>query len=733
MSAVLRQGWGPAVVLAAFAAVPMHAHAGGVQSLEEGRTVEEITVTAPARGLAGHADSATEGTVLAVQLEQRPAYRVGELLETVPGLIVTQHSGEGKANQYFLRGFNLDHGTDLAISVDGMPVNMRTHAHGQGYADINFLMPELINEIQYRKGTYSAREGDFATAGAVHVVYRDTLDHDLASISAGTQGDQRLFGAMSRPVADGNLLVAGEFSHLDGPWRIPDDFRKGNAMVRYSRGTPEDGFSLTGMYLIDIFHATNQIPERAVREGLIDRFEAIDPSDQGNTERYSVSGRYAAGLGGGELKADLYAIGYNFRLFNDFDYSLDFPPPINDQFKQQDHRHIYGGSVRFARGGTLLGLDTENTIGLQARADDAQVTLSRTTAQVERFVVRDDYVTEISGGLYVENRTRWAEKFRTVAGLREDLYYGTDSSSTGIPEATGLNIPGTDIRAIEHALNSGSTAKGLPSPKLQMIFGPWADTEFYAGAGRGFHSNDVRGAVSGLDALGTAFNLIAGDRVLATQSKSSLLTAATGAEVGVRTGILPHLQLSAALFLLDLDSELIFSGDAADTSAGRPSRREGVEISGFWTPLPWLIVDADFAFSRARFTEEDSGVADTVAGRTGSYIPGAAKINASAAITVHDLGPWEGALEYRYFGPRPLLEDGGVRSGPTLLVNARAGYRLSDSVTLRADIFNLFDSRAHQIDYYYPSQLPGEANPVNDVHFHPVEPRSVRFTISLLL
>jgi outer membrane receptor protein involved in Fe transport len=701
------------------------ANAGGVQTLTTGgQTLEEIIVTAPRVGLVGQADSATEGTILPEQLMARPAYRVGELLETVPGLIVTQHSGEGKANQYFLRGFNLDHGTDIEITLDDMPVNMRTHAHGQGYSDLNFFIPELSSGIQYRKGTYSAEEGEFATAGAVHIGMVDTLAHDLLSISAGTLGDQRIFGAMSRPVADGNLLIAGEFAHLDGPFKIPDNFRKGNAVLRYSEGTPDDGFSLTGMYLIDTFHASNQIPLRAVKDGQIDQFGFIEPSDGGDTERYSFSGKYAQPLGGGELKANAYVIGYNFRLFNDFDYSLDFPAPINDQFKQQDHRHIYGGNVRYVETGSLFGLDSETTFGVQARLDDAHITLARTTLQVQRFVVREDYVTELSGGFFAENATKWTDWFRTVAGIREDLFYTTDSNSSGVP-----NLNGIDVDALSHALNSGTTGKGQVSPKLEVIFGPWEATEFYGSAGRGYHSDDARGAITQLDALGTYKNLFAGSALIANQSKTPLLTSAVGAEVGIRTGIVPHLQLSAALFQLDLDSELTFSGDAANTSAGRPSRRQGVELSAFYTPLSWLTFDGDAAFSRARFTQEDDGTADTIAGHPGSYIPGSPKIVASAALSVDHLGPWEGALEYRYFGPRALLEEGSVRSGPTILFNARIGYKITENFTLQVDIFNLFDSHAHQIDYYYTSQLANEAQPVNDIHFHPVEPRSARFTL----
>jgi hypothetical protein len=706
---------------------PGAALASGVPTLDAGsQTLEEIIVTGQRKGLIGKADSATEGTVLPEQLQARPVYRVGELLETVPGLIVTQHSGEGKANQYFLRGFNLDHGTDIEITLDDMPVNERTHAHGQGYSDLSAFMPELASGIQYRKGAYSAAEGDFATAGAVHLGYVDTLDRDLLSVSAGTEGDQRIFGAASRRLADGSLLVAGEFAHLDGPWKIPDDFRKGNALARYRRGTPDDGFSLTAQYMIDAFHATNQIPERAVKEGLVDAFGAIDPSDAGNTERYSLSGTYAAGLAGGELRASAYFIGYNFRLFNDFDYALDFPSPINDQFKQQDHRHTYGAAIGYTTAGTFFGLPSDNNVGFQTRTDDIHLTLARTTLQVQRFIVRDDYVTETSGGLYAENRTAWADTFRTVLGVRGDIFYATDSSTSGVPDLDGVNVD-----ALAHALNSGSTAKGLISPKAELIFGPWADTEFYASAGRGFHSDDARGAITRLDATGTALNLFAGNDTIVTQSKTKLLTAATGAEIGLRTGIVPHLQASAAVFLLDLDSELTFSGDAADTSAGRPSRREGAELSAFYTPFPWLVVDGDIAFSRARFQTEDDGSADTVPGHPGSYIPGSPKIIASTGVNLDHLGPWEGGLEFRYFGLRPLLEDGSVRSGPTALVNARIGYKVTDDITAEIDIFNLTNSHAHQIDYYYLSQLPGEARPVADIHFHPVEPISSRFTIRM--
>ncbi len=666
----------------------------------------KITVTGTSTGTTiAPDDTASTGTIIAPDLAEFPTYRVGETLEEVPGLIVTQHSGEGKANQYFLRGFNLDHGTDIDITLDDMPVNMRTHAHGQGYADLNFMIPELLSDIRYSKGPYFADQGDFATAGAVGIDYVNTLPHDLASVSAGTLGDYRGFAGASRPWGSGNVLVATEYDHVDGPWQLPDNYNKGNLVLRYSRGDSDNGLSLTGMYMNDAWHATNQVPERAVQSGLINLYGPLDPSDGGDAERISLSGKYAATTEAGQVKASAYFISNTLQLFNDFDGDVLFPAPIGDQFEQQERRRVLGSAVSDTSFGTLWGRPSANTVGFQTRSDDVQLGLAETTDRVVRFTVRDDHVTEVSGGLYGENRTQWLDKLRTVAGLRGDLYYGHDAST----------FPG----------DSGTAVKFLTSPKASTIFGPWRDTEFYLSYGQGFHSNDLRGAGSSTNALMTE---ITGTPV--PQAKTPFLTKAEGYEAGLRSDILPKVNVAAALFVLDLASEATFDGDSAGTSAGRPSRRVGIELSGSYSPLPWLLLSGDFAFTRARFTDADDGLADVEPGHPGSYIPEAAKMIASAEAAVKNLGPWDGGLRFRYFGPRPLLEDATVRSGPTALVDARIGYALNGRWHAQLDLFNLFDSHAHQIDYYYPSQLPGEAAPVYDINFKPVEPLSARVTLS---
>jgi outer membrane receptor protein involved in Fe transport len=686
----------------------------GAAAPSKAQVLQEITVTASALG---SSDAASQGSVDAAKLEEFPAYRPGEYLEAVPGLIVTQHSGEGKANQYFLRGFNLDHGTDIDITLDGMPVNMRTHAHGQGYADLNFMIPELIKGMDYSKGPYYADKGDFDTAGSVTIDYVDTLPHDLASISAGTLGDYRGFAGMSRPVGQGpwgigNFLIAAEYDRVNGPWVLPDNYNKGNLVLRYSQGAPANGFAITGMFMDDAWHATNQVPLRAVNSGQIDLWGPLDPTDGGSAERYSLSGRYASTDNDGQFKLSGYFINNALKLINNFDGFVTFPPPDGDQFIQQERRQVFGADTSYTKFGSLFDRPSDNTFGFQTRTDFNHLGLAQSLNGTPTFVVRNDRTLETSDGFYAENRTQWIDWFRTVAGAREDIFYGSDTSAP-------------------IAENSGTTAKGMFSPKLNATFGPWQKTELYLSYGQGFHSNDLRGAVTTVDALGTELNQQAGvTPATVPQGKTPLLIEAEGYEIGIRSEIVPKVSMSAALFVLDLASEATFDGDSAGTSVGRPSRRTGIELTGSYAPLDWLSFTGDFAFTRARFTDADDGSADVWPGHPGSYVPEAAKIIASAEMAIQNLGPWDGGLRMRYFGPRPLTEDGSIRSGPTLLFDARTGYRFTPVWHLQFDVFNLFNSHAHQIDYFYASQLANESAPVFDTHFKPVEPLSARLTLA---
>src|SRR5581483_1497916 len=321
-----------------------------------------------ASGAASPPGMASETGFTGEELNARPVTRPGEILEAVPGLIVTQHSGEGKANQYFLRGYNLDHGTDMAIYVDDVPVNMRTHAHGQGYADLNWLMPETVNSLLVRKGPYFADEGDFGSAGNLHIGLIDSVPKAIAQVTAGSSGYRRLFGMDSGKAGDGTVLVAGEIGRYDGPWDNPDDMRKFNGLVRYSQGTATDGFTVTGMAYSNKWNSTDQVPQRAITLGEIGRFGAEDPSDGGNTNRFALSARIAGTDDAGSWKANAYVVKSQLDLFNNFTYFLS-DPVLGDQFHQHDDRVMAGGNASRALNGSFAGLPMQTTIGVQTRYD----------------------------------------------------------------------------------------------------------------------------------------------------------------------------------------------------------------------------------------------------------------------------------------------------------------------------------------------------------------------------
>ncbi|HTQ77161.1 MAG TPA: TonB-dependent receptor [Burkholderiales bacterium] len=659
-------------------------------------TLKPMVVEGHLDNSVGTSDAASEGTVTSRLIEDRPALRPGEVLEFVPGVIVTQHSGDGKANQYFLRGFNLDHGTDFATFLDGMPLNMRSHAHGQGYTDLNFLIPELISRIDYRKGPYFADDGDFANAGSARIGYVGSLDRPFASAAIGEDGYRRLLAAGSRAAGPGALLAALEVGHNNGPWDVPEGFRKLNAVLRWSMARDGDRVGVTAMGYGARWTSTDQIPMRAVSEGLIGRFGSLDPSDGGRTARVSLSLDWARSLADGAFRLNAYAVHSRLDLYNDFTYQLNHPfdlgdPIDGDQFHQSECRLMTGLSATRAWAGRLGSADMTNRLGLQWRYDRVDpLALTETVQRQYVDTIRSDKVREGSVGLFVENAVQWTSWLRTVAGLRYDRYsFSVDS---------------------DNPVNSGDVDAHIVSPKLSAIFGPWRKTEFFANYGQGFHSNDARGTTTHVD-----------PQTGAPLDPVTPLVKTHGAEVGTRTEIVPGLQSSLALWQLRLASELVFSGDAGDTEASRASLRRGIEWSNHWVLRRWLLLDLDLSASRARFTQDDP---------VGNYIPGSIGRAATFGLTVPDYQGWFGALQWRYFGPRPLIEDNSQRSASTSLVYLRLGRQLDPSTRLTLDIFNLFNREASDIDYYYASRLAGEpAAGVGDIHFHPVEPRTARLTL----
>lgn len=665
-----------------------------VSAAEPDNQLQEIVIEGSRNSQIGVANAASAGVVTQKQLEARTVYRPGELLEATPGLIVSQHSGEGKANQFYLRGLNLDHGTDLRTTVDGMLVNQRSHSHGQGWTDLNFLIPELAQRVEYRKGPYYAEQGDFASAGAVSVVYANRLDVGIASIGIGQNGFRRTLLADSPKFGSGTLLYALELFHNDGPFVHGDDYRKANGVLRYSEGTEDNGFNVSLMAYKARWNATDQIPQRAIDSGLLaNRFDSLDPTDGGNAHRYSLSTGWQRSTETASTKLNAYVISNQLDLYSNFTYFLD--NPINgDQFNQPDRRVTAAINGSHTWQMPLMGYKSENTVGVQVQNDNIRNGLYSTQARARLSTTRADHIVESSVGLYAENATKWTPWFRTVIGVREDVYRDRVKSDL--------------------AANSNTVTGHIASPKLSMIFGPWNKTEFFFNAGRGFHSNDARGATISVDPRDPA----------TPATREPALVASKGLEIGTRTEFIKGLQSSLSLYRLDFDSELLFQGDAGTTAdAGRPSRRVGFEFSNYYRPTKWLTIDADIAFARARYRNFDA---------VGDRIPGSIEGVASLALAVDNLGPYFGGLQLRYFGPRPLIEDNSVRSDKTMTLNGRIGYKFSPKVRMELEGFNLTNRKDAAIDYYYPSRLPNEADDhvgTPDKHFHPIESRSFRVTL----
>lgn len=671
--------------------LPSLALGGGIPTSTQ--WLEEVVVTGKLERLGGEPASATVGIATSEQLDLRPTLRTGELLEVVPGLIVTQHSGSGKANQYFLRGFNLDHGTDLATSVDGVPVNMPTHAHGQGYTDINFVIPELVESIEYRKGTYYADTGNFSAAGAVNLHYRSTLDAPFVALETGDDDYLRGLLAGSVELGGGSLLTAVDHSETNGPWQLEERFHKTNALLRYSHDTESGRFAVTAQGYDGEWRSTDQIPLRAVQSGAIDRFGFVDPTDGGESHRYSIAADWYQQVGAGRVHAMAYALDYQLDLFSNFTYATD--TENGDQFEQFDDRRVYGGQFAWERPLELMGLPHELTLGAELRRDDiGAVGLYKTVARQRIDTTREDDVTQSSYSVYSSLKTHWSEHVRTELGLRADHF-------------------DFDVRS-NVAANSGRANDSVVNPKFSLILGPWSETEFFVNVGKGFHSNDARGTTIRVDPT---------DGVTPVERVDPLVDA-LGADVGLRSAVLPNLQLTASLWTLQLDSELLFVGDAGITEASRESERRGVEAGAIWNPVSWLILDADLAWSRSRFTQNAR-----VGEPAGDRIPGAVENVASVGLAIDHPSGWFGGARLRHFGKAPLIEDASVKSDPTTLVNLEAGYHITKSIQLSAALYNVFDSRDNDITYLYESQLPGEAEPVNDIHFHPVEPRTFRLTL----
>jgi hypothetical protein len=793
--------------------------------------------------LVGIAESGTQGTVGAAEIEDRPILRSGEVLETVPGLIITQHAGGGKANQYFLRGFNLDHGTDIAIFLDDMPLNLPSHAHGEGYSDMNTVIPEFVKRVDFEKGPYYADVGNFSSAANAHVEFFKSLPQNFFKVEGGTHTYGRAVFGASQKLGSGNLLYGGEEYYYDGPWLHPDGFNKINGLLTYSQGDDADGASIAARAYHGKWNSSDQIPVAAQSPPPIGVgfFGTLNPSDGGHSQRYSLQGEWHRQDISSESKIMAAVWYYDLDLYSDFTYYL-VDSGKGDQFNQQDRRWVVYVDARHTVFSSWAGRKMSNTFGVQYRNDwignglyraqnrvrtaktdysataangsgasffpaagaglpnagilptcidapnatislsvtlptnlaftnggstAATTTVPNTTCPTLPATTERDNFTDMIGSAFWENKIQWANKFRSILALRGDqgkyvvtsLAYPADTIT--LPDGTATTV---------NAANSGTASKFLPSPKASLIFGPWANTEFYLQGGFSFHANDARGSTQVVEPVSPDYpypNTI--------MPKISPLVEQKGGEIGARTVAVPHLQSTLSLWYLRSNSELTQDGDTGGTIASeQSSNRYGLEWANYYAPSEHWAFDFDIADSRAQFTQLDpfdaawwvvnlpltatvttgDGTAATIyngsgcpsaassatipgcvyvhwqqQGPGGKLVPEAVKVVVSSGVALHGYKGFSSSLRLRYFGPRYLTSDGLYRSSQTVLLNGEIGYRFNKKWRLAAEFLNMLNRKDADIDYAYVYQIAPTSAPAFGRVNHPTEPFLFRFAL----
>ena len=648
--------------------------------------LEEIIVIGRNAILVDEARSASEGVIGQVDIYKRPLQRPGDILETIPGLIVTQHSGSGKSNQLYLRGFNLDHGTDFATWIDGMPVNMRSHGHGQGYTDINFLMPEIIQKMSFVKGPYHSEIGDFSSAGAVHIQTIDELDNQSLNVGFGDNGFNRMLAMGSTKIQSDVITSALELQGYDGPWNdINEDVRKVNGYLKFARNNELGKRSVTAMVYDNKWNSADQIPTRAINAGIINNFGSLDKTLGGSTHRISLSSEYNHDHKTNQVVWRSYIIDYELDLWSNFTYFLD-DQVDGDQFKQKDNRTIYGGSYE-----SLWIVNSESFTGHRFGIDfrhDAidKVGLYRSKVREITGSIREDQVSESSIGSFYEMSFDFQSNWRTVLGLRADAYR--------------FKVKSKDYN------QEDSDSDFILSPKASIAYAFSDNNEMYFSYGNGFHSNDARGVITFRDP-------ITGDQ----SSPADPLVKSTGFEWGIKALIDEQLNTSIAVWSLELDSELLFVGDAGTTEANRPSKRWGIEFNNLWSINEIWSLEADFAYSNAKFNDENL---------ESRRVPGSMKNVSSGILSAQYPNGFFGSLSFRYFGAVPLVEDGTIKSEGSTHANLALGWSMYNW-QVQLDVLNVFDSKDHDVDYFYASRLAGEPlSGYEDIHYHIFEPRQIR-------
>ena len=612
----------------------------------------------------------------------QPQGRPADVLRLIPGFIPVEHSGgAGKADQYFLRGFDADHGTDVAFFTDGMPINLRTHAHGHGYTDLNFIIPETIERLDVSKGAYLPEYGDFATAGAVNFKTRQVIQEGVVQ-TAGGQFDTQRHLIMFSPTKDRiRTLFAAEGYYTNGPFQNDNRYFRTNVLGQMTTNlTGRDELTLKATFNKSQWNGSGEIPLRAVFDGSLDRFGAIDPSEGGNTLRTTGTLNYHYDfLNGGQFFANAYGQYYRLDLFTNFTFFLN--DPVNgDGIAQFDRRVMYGGDIGYKQPGEVLGMPSAGTIGLQVRVDDINPSLGTHRTRVPLRTTISSDALSASYAPFLKAEVQPLPWMRLTGGLRAETFT--------------FDVRNRCVTCAEQP--AGNTSSSIVLPKMNLILGPWASTEFFANYGEGFHSNDARSTVT---------------------PGSSPLARAQSYEVGVRSRPwgTEGVEFIATLWRLDLKSELVFVGDEGTTEIRGPSRREGVEVAArgqVWGPVYF---NSSVTWTKAEF-------------RNGDAIPLAPEVTGYGAVLLRWPEGLISQLQATYLGVRPLIENRSIKSPAWVTFDLSERYQLPIKLSqgrLEAFVFirNLFNTQWEQAIFAFESQQRNEAAPVNDIHFVPGAPR----------
>ncbi len=640
--------------------------------------------------------AASSKAVRDFDLKVRPVRSAQEMLQMVPGLIIAQHAGGGKAEQIFMRGFDADHGTDVGVYVDNMPVNMVTHGHGQGYADLHFIIPEIIDGLEVFKGPYFSSFGNFGTAGSVSMTTTDHPDHNLVKLEGGMFSTVKATTVLKIPTGGTHqsAYIAGQYFHSDGPVESPQGFNRANIFGKFhTHLSPKSELGLSMGAFSSAWNASGQIPQRALDDGQITRWGSIDPLEGGNTGRYNISLDYHFMEGyEHDFQIQAFASSYDFRLYSNFTFWLN--DSLNgDMIEQNDHRQIMGINARYSYYKSLGKIKAYTRVGGSYRGDHIDLSLWNSPNRVRMTPRTDHSVVETNMAFWLEEELIFSRLFRMQLGLRGDYFVFDVTDNLDPAQVTDDGLP--------HG--SGYEQATILSPNLNLVLSPVRALDIYLNGGTGFHSNDAR------------------DVIYAQSSGLKTLPRASGAELGIRAGGGSRILLSFAAWYLHLEEELVFVGDEGTTEASGETRRIGIDAEIRLQLAKWMWADVDLNLSDGRYVDEPEGA---------NYIALAPRLSSQGGINFQHPSGLEGAFRYRLIGDRPANEDNSVVARGYFIGNVILAYRMQ-GFRIFAQLENMLNTEWKEAQFDTESRLYNERASVSEIHFTPGNPINVQAGISL--